>query len=45
MKKEKLHGHCRNTKHHKRLLQATLCYKMDNLEEVDKFLEKHNFQD
>ena len=42
MKKEKLHGHCRNTKHHKRLLQATLCYKMGNLEETDKFLERYN---
>ena len=26
-----------------RLLSATICQKMDNLEEMDKFLEKYNF--
>ena len=30
-------------KDHKRLLSATICNKMDNLEEMDKFLEKYNF--
>ena len=33
----------RNTKDHKRLLSATNGNKMDNLEEMDKFLEKCNF--
>ena len=32
-----------NTKDHKRLLSATICHKMDNLEEMDKLLEKYNF--
>ena len=30
------------TKDHERLLQASICNKMDNLEEKDKSLEKHN---
>ena len=35
----------RNTKDHKRLLSATICQlyvHLDNLEEIDKFLEKYN---
>ena len=32
-----------NTKDHKRLLSATICHKMDNLEEMGKLLEKYNF--
>ena len=32
-----------NTKDHKRLLSAIICNKMDNMEEMDKFLEKYNF--
>ena len=33
----------RNTKDHKRLLQATIyANQMDNLEEMDKFLERYN---
>ena len=32
----------RNTKAHKRLLSAIYAKKMDNLEEMDKFLEKYN---
>ena len=36
--KKKLQRH-RNTKDHKRLLQAN---EMDNLKEMDKFLEKYN---
>ena len=27
---------------HKKVLQATICPKMDNLEEMDKFLERYN---
>ena len=27
----------------KRLLSGTICQKMDNLEEMDKFIEKYNF--
>ena len=38
IKKEKLYRHHRNTKDHKRLLQATIHHKMDNLEEMDKVL-------
>ena len=41
MKKEKLQPHHRNTKDHKRLLQAIICKKVDNLKEMDTFLEKH----
>ena len=33
---------CRNTKDQKRLLQATKCNKMKNLEDMDKFLENYN---
>ena len=33
----------RNTKDHKRLLQHLYANKMENLEEMDKFLEKDNF--
>ena len=29
-------------KNHKIILQATICQKMDNLEEMDKFLERYN---
>ena len=43
MKMERNHNKHRDTKDHKRLLSATICNKMDNLEEVDKFLEKYNF--
>ena len=42
MKMEKSQQH-RNTKDHKRLLSAIICNKMYNLEEMDKFLEKHIF--
>ena len=38
MKKENQHH--RNTKNHRGLLQATICQKMDNLEEMDKFFKK-----
>ena len=33
----------RNTKDHKRLLSTIYANKMDNVEEMDKFLEKYNF--
>ena len=42
---EKSHRQHRNTKDHKRLLSATICQlyvHLDNLEEIDKFLEKYN---
>ena len=42
MKKEKFNGHHRNIKDHKRLLQATICSKMDHLEEMNKLLERYN---
>ena len=32
----------RNTKDHKRLLQQLYANKMDNLEEMDEFLQKYN---
>jgi len=32
-----------NTKDHKRLLSAIYANKVDNVEEMDKFLEKYNF--
>jgi len=35
----------RNTKDHKRLPEVTLCHKMDSLEEMDKFLERHYLSD
>ena len=35
--------HHRNTKDQKRLLSPTICQKIDNLVEMDKFLEKYNF--
>ena len=38
MKKENQHH--RNTKNHRGLLQATICQKMDNLEEIEKFFRK-----
>ena len=34
--------HHRNTKDHKRLLQTTVCLKMDNIDKMDKFLERYN---
>ena len=40
--KKSYNWHHRNTKNCKRLLQATICNKMDNLEEMDKFLESNN---
>ena len=41
MKKEDLQsGHHRNTKDHKRPLHATMCQQKDNLEEMNKFLER-----
>ena len=41
-KRRSNNGHHRNTKDHKRLLHATICQKMENLEEMHKFLEKYN---
>ena len=43
MKRRNHNRQHRNTKDHKRLLSATICQKMDNFEEMDKFLEKYNF--
>ena len=43
MKKEKSQRHCRNTKDCKRLLKLLYANKMDNHEEMDKFLERDNF--
>ena len=40
MKMEKSQQTHRNTKDHTRLLSATICQKMDNLEVMDKFLKK-----
>ena len=41
MKIERYNRQCRNTKNHKRLSWATKC-KIDNLEKMDRFLEKFN---
>ena len=43
MKMERSQQTTQKYKDHKRLLSATICNKMDNLEEMDKFLEKYNF--
>lgn len=34
--------HHRNAKDHKRLLQTTVCLKMDNIDKMDKFLDRYN---
>ena len=42
MKREKLQLNHGNTKYHKRRLQTTYANKMDNLEEMEKFLVRCN---
>ena len=42
VKRRSYNGHCRNTKHPKRLLKQLYANKMDNLEEIDKYLERYN---
>ena len=43
MKMERSQQQHTNTKDHKRLLSAIYANKVDNVEEMDKFLEKYNF--
>ena len=42
MKEERLRLILKNTKHCKKLLQRTLCLDIENLGEMDTFLEKYN---
>ena len=42
MKKEKRQPYYRDTKNHKQILPTFICQQIDNLEEMDKFLETYN---